>query len=220
MPKKRLIAFGDSNTWGQGLPDLKTNNYIGDGPSKYAWPLLVANRLNLECINNSECGTGPKSHAYRISEFDFKNDDIVCILWSYSGRYSIITDEYEVHIHPSFTVNSDIVWYKPFPVDYKTIHKLFYTYFHHDKDAVFRYLTYVSYVEKLLNDKNISTYHMFLNTKIKKVVKKNIKINNLLNSSWETILKDKSLDGIHPGIQSHKFLAQRFISSISNKPFI
>jgi len=57
----RLIAFGCSYTYGAGLEDCFTPP-IGHGPipSKFAWPQLVANELNMECINMSSSGASNK----------------------------------------------------------------------------------------------------------------------------------------------------------------
>ena len=52
----RLIAFGCSNTYGQGLEDCHIlPNFPGPSPSKTAWPNTLGNLLNCsEVINQSK----------------------------------------------------------------------------------------------------------------------------------------------------------------------
>ena len=52
----RLVAFGCSNTYGEGLPDCWVDKngdpsrtkagFHGPKPSKLAWPRLMANNMN------------------------------------------------------------------------------------------------------------------------------------------------------------------------------
>jgi len=90
----RLVTFGSSTTFGQALPDTwdyKKNIPIPDqGPSKYAWPQLLANKLDVECINLSKPGISNKEIWYTILNTKFKPDDKVIILWSTRPRWCII----------------------------------------------------------------------------------------------------------------------------------
>ena len=47
----RLVTFGCSHTFGQALPDVwdskKEEHLFHNGASKYAWPQLLANKLNI-----------------------------------------------------------------------------------------------------------------------------------------------------------------------------
>ena len=74
----KLYTFGDSNTWGIGLLDIwdaeknfyllkKTSNkdsvlhdQVFYGPSKHAWPQILADKLKIECINKSIPGASNK----------------------------------------------------------------------------------------------------------------------------------------------------------------
>ena len=60
----RLVAFGCSQTWGSALPDvwgIKENQTIHErGVSKYAWPKLLANKLDVECVNLGIAGASNK----------------------------------------------------------------------------------------------------------------------------------------------------------------
>ena len=92
----RLVAFGCSNTFGQALPDVwdyKKNVSISkQGPSKYAWPQVLADKLNLECVNLGTPGASNKEVWFHIVNTEFKKSDIVIILWPGRSRWCIIKD--------------------------------------------------------------------------------------------------------------------------------
>lgn len=85
----RLITFGCSFTYGQGLPGCKLgNNYskISNSPSELAWPALLGNLLKLETINKGIPGASNLEILYQILNFKFNKDDIIVIMWSLSDR--------------------------------------------------------------------------------------------------------------------------------------
>lgn len=91
----RLIAFGCSHTYGVGLKDCWLD-IGGPGdlpPSKLAWPQLMANKLNIECINASKWGSSNREIWHRIINFDFKSDDIIIAQWTYPNRDCIIRQD-------------------------------------------------------------------------------------------------------------------------------
>jgi hypothetical protein len=49
----RLIAFGCSNTYGEGLEDCWIPEFRKHGPkpSKVAWPQILADKMGRECVN-------------------------------------------------------------------------------------------------------------------------------------------------------------------------
>lgn len=88
----RLIAFGCSHTYGVGLSDCWDGKGVGDlPPSKLAWPQLLANKLNLECINNSNYGASNREIWWHIINFPFDKTDKIVVQWSYTNRDCIIS---------------------------------------------------------------------------------------------------------------------------------
>lgn len=71
----RLVAFGCSFTYGQGLDDTQDS-----------WPSVLANRLGIPVVNEGKPSAGNLEILHRILNFDFQNDDIVAILWTYYSR--------------------------------------------------------------------------------------------------------------------------------------
>tara|TARA_B110000503_G_scaffold90462_1_gene136792 strand:+ start:620 stop:1219 length:600 start_codon:yes stop_codon:yes gene_type:complete len=91
----RLVAFGCSYTRGTGLDDIwdfKNNCSIFPQASKYAWPQLIADRLNLECINLGKGGHSNKAIWHDVLNFDFKYNDLIFIHWSFLDRYHFFED--------------------------------------------------------------------------------------------------------------------------------
>ena len=76
----RIIIFGDSNSYGMGLSDPMTQNY-GYHLSKL---------YNREYINTAAPGSSNTKIMYEILNFDFKDNDLVIIGWSYFCRELIV----------------------------------------------------------------------------------------------------------------------------------
>jgi hypothetical protein len=83
----RIIASGCSFTYGHGLKDCFSPPLgHGPNPSKFAWPSVVANLTNSECINVSAPGGGNNRIIKQLLEVDLNEGDIVTVLWSYTTR--------------------------------------------------------------------------------------------------------------------------------------
>lgn len=83
----RLVTFGCSYTYGQGLEDcFVPPNSAGPNPSAFAWPNLAAQKLNLECVNMSVSGYSNLAILNSILNFDFKDDDVVAVMWTFKTR--------------------------------------------------------------------------------------------------------------------------------------
>ena len=62
-----LFAFGCSLTYGHGMEDnwdSNNNRPFPYSPSKKAWPFLLANMLNYNCVNLARCGASNKEILY------------------------------------------------------------------------------------------------------------------------------------------------------------
>jgi hypothetical protein len=84
--KKRLITFGCSFTYGQGLPDCLTGD---EAPSQYSWTYLLSKKLNRSLVN---CGVPGGSNLQILNEilnFKFEKNDLVIVMWSLVDRDTI-----------------------------------------------------------------------------------------------------------------------------------
>ena len=90
---ERLVAFGCSNTFGHGLSDCwhPTTNGPGPNPSKFAWPQLLADKMNKECVNLSECGSSNLKILHTILNFQYEPTDLIMVMWSHDNRDVIFT---------------------------------------------------------------------------------------------------------------------------------
>lgn len=90
----RLVAFGCSFTYGHGLPDCHiAPDLPGLTASKLAWPQLVADQLNLTCVNLSKPGISNKRIWRDLVEFDRLCDDVICVMWTEPSRSCLFEDQ-------------------------------------------------------------------------------------------------------------------------------
>jgi len=98
----RVISFGCSHTFGMGLPDvylgIEKNFEVAQHPSAYAWPQLIANNLNLECINKGICAASNLQILNEIVSFDFQPLDKVYVLWTTPYRDWLKFENYNLKI--------------------------------------------------------------------------------------------------------------------------
>lgn len=88
----RAMFFGDSLTYGHGLPDCilpgsnGTMTAFGSEPSKLGWAAMVAEELRLPCINRARPGASNLEILWTLRQSDITDDDLVIVEWSYPVR--------------------------------------------------------------------------------------------------------------------------------------
>ena len=89
----RLLCFGDSFTFGHGLPDMqyKTdsegNPNVQNVPSEYSWPACLGKLLeSQQVINAGALGASNKEIWNTILNTKFLPTDIVIVMWSHHER--------------------------------------------------------------------------------------------------------------------------------------
>jgi lysophospholipase L1-like esterase len=124
----KILAIGDSFTYGSELPDATT--VVNEGPkllytqpSKSAWPTLLANLLNGSVTNLGLPGSGnDRIFKLAIDKTINNSYDLVICAWSYPSRLDVIYDNVEIGITPNstwFFRYKELVWAKDY---YKFIH--------------------------------------------------------------------------------------------------
>ena len=159
----RLVAFGCSHTFGQGLSDEFNN--ISKGilkPSKFAWPSILALKLNKDCVNLGKKGASNKEICYNILNFNFLDSDVVFILWTYSMRNCVIQDNLKIkqinvnNEHIGKTVNGH--------VDDGNFsakqNDMYYKNFHTSSDNIFSDHCYFNLANYYLQNLNIAVTHL------------------------------------------------------------
>ena len=200
-----IVAFGCSNTYGEGLKDCWVDGKEASKPSKLAWPQLLGNMFYRNVVNNSKPGCSNKYIEYSVLENEhIKENDIVVILWTYYDRTTIY--------------NEDKIPYRILPSDLRPEKgvvpnanlkntKFYYENMHSNFDSWRDFYTRLNNVRDYLDSKKIKNYH-FSCEKEHPYVEKTPKWNrvNLHNTPFVKGMP-LALDNNHPGEESHKKLA-------------
>lgn len=209
----RFIAFGCSITYGHGLSDCIADNRVGAGetPSKFSWPNHLASRYGAELINLAYCGGSNYYILNRILNFDWRDDDIALISFTYFYRYTIF-DENE----PPFNVNAQDV------NNHAKKHRAtaFYNLFDNNHlswndtvsiDSSFLFLNYKK-IPALVRITDVESQQTYLNlTKINDATW----IDMISKTPINEYQIDDALDvGRHPGPQSQKLIADNLVQDL------
>lgn len=200
---QRLIAFGCSNTYGQGLEDCYENIKF---PSKLAWPQLLADKLNYECINLSIPGASNALILHSISNFNFKKSDLVLILWSYSERYTQLL--------------SNIEYKSVAPWRTDKISKFFFKNLYNDYDAVIKSLFYITAAQQILITHELEYYFCFCEHREFKKVNSKLPsfIKPVFLETWNLHRHSypRALDNSHAGPEAQQNYSNMLYNSITN----
>ena len=193
----RLVAFGCSYTRGTALDDVwdfEKNCSIFPQPSKYAWPQLVADELNVECINLGKGGYSNKAIWHTIINFDFKPSDIVFVHWSFLDRYHYYENKetgYIIdHTHKD---KRDKMFFKYLHSDYEMINDLF------------------------LRMNHVDSLHSNLNHILMALVDKPKWNNTSCTEIYLDHIKQKyprANDNSHPGMLAHKEFSMQLLQTL------
>jgi len=194
---QRLVTFGCSLTQGQCL---ESSSRTDNSYSKLAWPFLLAKKLNLKCHNAGINGSSAKKIWHTIANFEFRDDDIVVVLWTHQDRWCLFTDDGTVDFFPSM-------------VDERKLTKQFYTDFYNEIDIMEMYSLFVDHSTKIIRDKGLKIYNLKAST-----WEYGLKYTDLpyLKTKMEKIRKQypRALDGSHPGIEAHEEFASQVYKEI------
>lgn len=206
----RLLAFGCSHTYGHGLVDCynKKTNSAGETPSKYAWPQLVANNLNLDCINLSNPGASNKEIWWTITKQKYLSTDTVVILWSYPHRSAIIHNNNDVQqLGYGFSDKPSKQFTKFTSMTVS------------DYNFSIDSWMYIEFSNKILADRKVKKiYNFVINYEVYNLAQPNWLTTEIMLDAYEFVLPvDLALDNNHPGQTSNKDFSQRVTSIIKGK---
>lgn len=198
----RLVTFGCSLTFGYALSDTWPYREIYNA-SNLAWPGVLGSKLNLEVVNKGNPGAGQTEIFSNVLDFKFEPDDTVITMWSYFDRL-----EFYKFLEPSkgLRILQDHSSYRNFVIlsdKYRT-------------DIARRNWLIIQHASLYFKEKNMKHVSILAledrfnhpNTLYK------IDVPDIIQDiSWNYL--DKALDKVHPGIESHKDMAEQ----IYNKGF-
>lgn len=157
----RLIAFGCSNTLGEGLPDCRSRmNPKHSRPSSLAWPSCLAQLLGCKTVNLGHGGASNKFIANRILEYDFQPQDQVVILWSSFARHCVFktTDKADyLRLLPS-DLDRSAGSLQHCAAD-KTATKAYYRHLYSDRDRIFENFLLINHAKLWLDKHAIANWH-------------------------------------------------------------
>jgi len=164
----RLVTFGCSYTYGHGLPDCITDHGgAGKIPSKFAWPHLLAKKLDKELYNAGIPGASNKLIMDTVINFPFKPTDTVVILWTYLSRHCILSHkklepgtklDKEVRVLPNGNLHTFIG-----TNDNLSLSARYYRLLHNEEDQLIMTNHYISYVRLYLEKHNIPNLQTTIN---------------------------------------------------------
>jgi len=201
----RLITFGCSMTYGHGLADcLQNDNGPGYVSSKFAWPEHLGRYLEKDVINKSKPGASNLEILYHILNFEFDQDDIVVILWSFPSRDLIFNEP-----TPEYTFE-----YTPVGAWQNSALSRSWLETHTDHDLLVRTWLNIHHTEQYLENITIKNNSFILEHDIYGQCPDYIRFKNLSNS---TIIDrtDIAFDGTHPGPIAHQRMADKIFKLLS-----
>ena len=238
----RLVAFGYSNTLGEGLPDYN-DDY---GPSKHAWPQLLGDKLGLSVVNLGKGGESNKFICSQVLDTDFKRNDLVVFMWTFFSRTCFFTEQGL----PRRILPSQMDWWqwitrhkttneersnlpkkrmKEIRDEYKLCMDYYEKYFSYFNSNYESYQQ-INFAKMYLDSKGIKNYHTtcerlpfredfkYINS-IAKLPPKKTKVEipnwNTVNLHSQTLYDKNAADGSHPSVKAHKKIAQDIFNFIS-----
>jgi len=202
----RLVAFGCSITYGQFLSD----NLNNEKPSDYAYPALIAKRLNLEIVNNAVIASGNLQILLDVLNFEFFPTDRVIIGWSYFSRYDKLQ-------FTDYLGNTDIL--SMHSIDHKraVLEELYGVNKYYDYNNFFKNWLVVHHAHSYLSSKKIINHGVRLgfDNHPHTMVPKYIKELNFLNINLKFI--DFAQDSKHPGQKTHEYYAEQLYNYITTE---
>lgn len=201
----RLITFGCSYTYGIGLQDCSEGSPT---PSLLGWPALTSSLLDYELVNVSASGASNFEILHNILNFDFKNDDIVVIMWTHYTRDSffrkIFSKKFPIDRLGPWSGSKDII---KNVIDTSVIIGSKWIENMNDKTFALKSWAYIYHADLLLKDKKIKYLHIPASYGELDEYKMNYPIDNICIDGFKTI--DFGNDNAHPGPRSHQLIANK-----------
>jgi len=175
--------------------------------SKYAWGQVLADRLDMNCVNRGVVGASVKETLWHFDQTlsVIKSNDIVCFLWPYAYRYNLIQED---------DIKAGRVW--PDSVSAKKWYQIFDPY-----DSAFTTQAYMQYTHLLLKEMNVQSFHMFVDIGVERL-NFYTDINVITDTDFNTVRNLNDLTGVklgskidkHGGVQTHKVIANMFYQQL------
>lgn len=183
----RLLFFGDSLTYGYGLPDCIIDNDNGlhwgnIKPSQFGWASLVAKDMGLTGVNLSRPGSSNMEIHWKIrSHKAYRPDDLIVVQWSYPNR-DMLLDDHLVQIGPWIGDEKNTSYYRV----------------HEDVDMIRRTLLIIEHTALWLSHHGFK-WIFFANAKLPIYSH----VDDMITDYYNDYLVDDGVDKIHPGLKTN-----------------
>lgn len=204
----RLVTFGCSYTYGKGLEDcqdwpLLHKSMHSYKPSQLGWPNQLSDKLGVGLVNKSYPGSSNLEILYEILQFDFKQDDIVVIMWSHYLRDMLFTRFFKW-----IFLRRRLGAWKNTGVAKKWVEQM------SERDYSMRTWIYLQHASLYLNSKGIKYIHYpAAPHELREYEFPRIHVDNLHMDGIEWI--DNALDGSHPGPATHAKLTDKIFNILN-----
>ena len=206
----RLVAFGCSNTYGEGLEDCwilspsGSNMRDGPNPSKFAWPMVLANIMDLECVNLSVPAASNKWICNKMLDTKLSNTDTVVFMWSYFNRTCFFQDDntYRRLMAQDITNNNKSASDKKYT-------KRFYKQFSTETDLLIETFMKINFAKLFLDTHGIKNYHFTCDNRLLQMAPPVWNCANVTIPDGSKHNVDVALDNQHPGPMSHSIIASQ-----------
>jgi len=195
----RLIVFGCSYAYGTGLPDCKNwmfNKLHNLKPSKLGWASLLADKLNLELVNESFPGSSNTEIMYNVLKYNYHKDDTVVIMWTHYVRDMLFNS---AHKYPFFRDRLG-PWAK-------TQKERLWAEYLSEKDYAMKSWFHIHHADLYLQNQGVKYIHYPATPEELNRHKLDfIQINNYYSDG--IVYLDKATDDMHPGVKTNQLLCE------------
>ena len=203
MNRKILVTFGDSCTYGHGLKDCiaKDGRNPGKKPSKFAWPTLLAEQMDYDCVNLGIPGASNKEILHKVLDTKLPDNAVVIMGWSFYNRTCIIKK------HSIEQIGN---WQN------SKASKSFFKHIHDDYDMHLDFYLRANFIKNYLDNLGIENYHWRLEETLEKQ-KPRWNAVKFPDFDYHKVRKKYPLamDNLHPGEEAHQKLSEVFLNKIA-----
>lgn len=151
----RIVAFGCSFTYGEGLPDWDKIKRL---PSRFAWPAVIGKKLDYEVLNQGIPGGGNKQCAMKVLDTEFDEDDIAIFYWTFWHRDVIFRENKgkrcDLKILPSQNEN-----FKEYKKHDKSILQFYYTKAYDPFHCFIEDIAWINHAKYHLDGLGVKNFH-------------------------------------------------------------
>jgi hypothetical protein len=205
----RVVAFGCSFTYGHGLEDCVASDGIGAGPipSRFSWPSILADKMNLDCDNQAVCGLSNLGIVDKILNYSFNKDDMIIIMWTFFERDLLWVSKNQ---KLDLTVGIDTEILNAWAITHSIVDRRMRTWYN------------IHHVYSYLKSINANFYFLHVNQEPEFINLRPVWANNI--NFLPTKFRDfrhfpLAADGKHPGPKSHSFMASHIYQHINSPEF-